>query len=357
MIPPGAATEPVRHARDPGAHREQAEADGTPPVLVTEDGNDQTAESLTTPILSLFRRRWTWVAIPAGIGLVLTVAVLIILPREYVSYTSFVPQSRRAPTSNLSGVAAQLGISMPTDPGQSPQFYADLVKSRDLLLAVIATQYRWLDGTAPRSGTLIDFWNVHGRTAASRQENALGKLQRSIAASMVAKTGVVTIAASTSDPLVSQQIASRILDLINEFNTVTRQSQAAAERRFTERRLNEVAADLRVAENRLQGFLEQNREYGGSEGLKFERERLTRDVSMRQQVYTSLAQAFEQAKIEEVRDMPVTTIVDKPTVPVRPKSRGLMEKSFFALLAGGLAGLLIAWLWERRSRAFAFAHL
>jgi uncharacterized protein involved in exopolysaccharide biosynthesis len=336
------------HTQEVDLPSDRLSEDRYPGTSTREIVDDIAHEAPPTKILTLARRQWRWVAFPALGGMLLTVAILLLLPREYVSYSSFVPQTRRTSPSGLSGVAAQLGISVQADPGQSPQFYADLVKSRDLLLAVTSSRYEWLDGMHQRSGSLIDFWSVGGRTPASRQERALAKLQRSIASSVVAKTGVVTISARSRDPSISQQITSRILALINEFNTVTRQSQAAAERRFTERRLNEVASDLRTSENRLQGFLEQNREFGGSEGLKFERERLSRDVSMRQQVYASLAEAFEQAKIEEVRDMPVTTIIDKPTLPLRPAPLGLGEKSLFALIFGGLAGLLAAWLNERR---------
>ena len=63
---------------------------------------------------------------------------------------------------------------------------------------------------------------------------------------------------------------------------------------------------------------------------------------MRQQLYTSLAQAFEQARIEEVRDNPVITMIERPTLPLKPNGRGLLRKGPLALMAGFLLGLSIA---------------
>jgi uncharacterized protein involved in exopolysaccharide biosynthesis len=61
-------------------------------------------------------------------------------------------------------------------------------------------------------------------------------------------------------------------------------------------------------------------------------------------VYTSLAQAYEQAKIEEVRDTPVLSIVVPPSLPAKGDSRDLAKRGivltvFFAVL-GGLVSLV-----------------
>jgi uncharacterized protein involved in exopolysaccharide biosynthesis len=123
-----------------------------------------------------------------------------------------------------------------------------------------------------------------------------------------------------------------------------RQSQASAERKFTEARLAEGAEELRIAENRLQGFLQGNREFGGSPALGFERDRLNREVAMRQQIYTSLAQAYEQAKIDEVRESPVITVLNPPIEPARPDPRGLVSRGLAGIVLGGMLGIFFALL-------------
>src|SRR3712207_7894583 len=50
---------------------------------------------------------------------------------------------------------------------------------------------------------------------------------------------------------------------------------------------------------------QRNRDYRNSPELTFQQERLSREVSRVQQLYGRLSEAYEQAKIEEVRDTPV----------------------------------------------------
>jgi capsule polysaccharide export protein KpsE/RkpR len=83
---------------------------------------------------------------------------------------------------------------------------------------------------------------------------------------------------------------------------------------------------LRASEDRLLAFSQANRRIQDSPDLIAQRARLERDVTMQQQIYTTLAQAYEQAKIEEVRDTPVLTVITPPEVPARPDSRRLAVK-------------------------------
>ena len=158
---------------------------------------------------------------------------------------------------------------------------------------------------------------------ALKREAAIRRLGDDVQATTVQKTGVIDVAVTTRNPALSLQVSTRLIELLNQFNLESRQTQAGAERRFTEQRLGEVKGDLRAAEDQLQHFLQRNREYRNAPELNFQQERLQRQVQLQQQLYTTLSQSFEQAKIEEVRDTPVITVVEPPEAPVRPDPRGL----------------------------------
>jgi uncharacterized protein involved in exopolysaccharide biosynthesis len=85
-----------------------------------------------------------------------------------------------------------------------------------------------------------------------------------------------------------------------------------------------------------------NRDIGSSPLLRFRQDRLEREVSIRQAVVSALAQNFEQARIDEVRDIPVITIVEAPQVPALPDSRMLLLRGLLALIAGAMLGALLA---------------
>ncbi len=270
------------------------------------------------------------------------VVVTLVLPRTYTVTSSFTPQSERL-ASNLAGIAAQFGVPLPaTDAGASPDFYIELLDSRRILGETIKTRYTFPSDTGKVSGTLVEVFEIEGETEGERDEMALRRLRGMISTELDRPSGVVTFEVETHDPELSALISRRLLDLLNRFNLETRQSQAAAERKFTEVRLSEAKGELLEMENALQAFLEVNRDLGTSPLLRFRQERLEREVSIRQAVVSALAQSYEQARIDEVRDIPVITIVEEPEAPALPDSRMLLLRGILALVAGALLGSLLA---------------
>lgn len=272
----------------------------------------------------------------------LVVLVVFIIPRKFSASSSFIPQSRRA-ASSLAGIAAQFGVPMAgADPGQSPAFYADLIKTREILGPVVDARYWAPVLNARDSVTLVQVLGKGANGPVLQREAAIRKIREDVAADVALKTGTVILVVNAGDPDLAVQVNRKILDRVNAFNLEKRQTQAATERRFVERRLDEVRQELRAAEDRLQAFMQGNRDYRNSPSLSFEHDRIERDVSMRQQLYTSLGQSYEQAKIDEIRDSPLITIIEEPVRPVFPNPRGLIGKALMALAAGLLLGLCIA---------------
>lgn len=313
-------------------------------------GGREVETSLFTFLTAIIERRRFILTVAVAAALV-TAGVLLVRGRSFTSTASFVPQTRRPNASQLTGLAAQLGVQVGgLEPGQSPQFFADLAVSRRVLLEAARTTYDVpaRDGTRLR-GNLIQLLDVKGRDAGEAEELVLRKLQQRAGASASARTGVVFVRIWMQEPALAEAVLERILELVGDYNVSTRQSQARAERQFTERRLAESRAELRAAEERLSQFVGGNRAYVESASLRFQQERLEREVSMRQQVYQQLAQSFEQARIEEVRDTPVLSLVEPPRAPAVPDPRGLVLKSALALIVGAtiaIALVLLAELWR-----------
>ncbi len=290
-------------------------------------------------LLVLLRYRRVIVAL-AFLGAIAAGAYLFIVDRSWSSTALFMPQTRRLP-SNLTGLAAQIGIAIPAnDGGLSPGFYGDLIRTDVILRPLAAASYPTRSAREDRP--LVDILSVRGSTLEARRTKAQAKLARMIFPSVSAKTGVVTLLVRTKDPLLSSAIAQRILAQVDSFNQGLRHSQASAERRFTEQRVAQTQSELRSAEDRLQYFLQRNRQYESSPELSFQKDRLQREVTLRQDVYTQLVQLFEQAKVDEVRDTPVLTIVQAPETPILPDSRGIMTGIILGAMLGAFAGSALA---------------
>ena len=324
-------------------------ANPRPPVPATGHPPSEDDVAILNFANLLLRRRDTvigWMLL----GALLAVGFALLSRRTYTAAAAFMPQSNRG-TSGLSGIAAQFGFALPLgESGPTPAFYVDLINSRPLLGSLVDTRFTYGTDTGEAKGNLVELYRSRGRTAPLRRDAAIRHAERNVNAFAQPKTGVVHLEVTAMNPGLATQMTRRIIDLVNTFNVETRQSQAAAERRFAERRKGEVAADLRAAEDRLQAFLQRNRDYRNSPELSFQQDRLSREVSMQQQLYNSLVEAYEQAKLDEVRDTPVLTVVETPLPPVRPDSRGVIKKGLAGLLVGGVIGVLLAFMREAAAR-------
>lgn len=313
------------------------------PNEVTDDAETGDEISILRIVNVLLRHRRSVAAWTVG-GALLVVAVALVLPGSYTSKASFTPQSDQPDVSQFAGLASQFGLSLPTgEMGESPQFYADLLESRKLLKETVVTNYKFIhEGKNEEvAGDLVALLEIDGDSRPVRVDRAIEEVRDEVTAVATNReTGVVELSVTTRWPELSRQVADRMIDLVNKFNVETRSSQAAAERRFVEEQLAEAQSDLRAAEDSLQQFLTENRSYQSSPQLRFQHQRLQRQVELHQQLYSSLSESYQQASIREVRNTPVITVVEPPEVPPRPDRRRLLFKGILGLLIGATVGTL-----------------
>ncbi|MDX2207515.1 MAG: GNVR domain-containing protein [Gemmatimonadales bacterium] len=270
-------------------------------------------------------RRRRFIAIVTCVGIVLSMGLALMRQTTYTTTFTFLPQSQSDQSrAGLASLAGQFGINLGSLGGgeQSPQLYADLLTTREIL-GPIATDSFFVDADSSESLPLAEFLKIRSKPGPVATDKTLRALRKDVISTSVAirTTGVVTVNVRTTSRHVSFSIADRLLTGLNNFNLVTRQSQAREERRFTQARLADAKRALRAAEDSLQRFLENNRQFNSSAALQFQQDRLQRDVQLQQQVVTSLAQQYEENRIREVRDTPVITVIDPPILAARPDAR------------------------------------
>ncbi len=250
----------------------------------------------------------------------LVVAVLIVsvgvLLARYTSESQFTTANAGSNLQGFTSVAAQLGVNVRNlSGGQSVDFYGSLVQSRGMLTTAVETPYRFPTNENARdtvSGTLLQLYDVGGKSHADSVLRAVEVLTKRLSVDVDETANTVTIKVSADWPALAEQINRVLVDQVNTFNVEQLQSQASAERRFIEGRMGKAQAQLDSAEDRMRRFLEENRTYQSSPRLLFDQQRLQAGVDLRRQVYTTLAQSYEQARIAEVRDTPVITVIDSP---------------------------------------------
>jgi uncharacterized protein involved in exopolysaccharide biosynthesis len=318
------------------------------PDDMSREAKDISAVSLINVLL---RHRWFIIILALAFGFYAGFKS-IRSPKSFTTSSSFMPKGARG-QGQLGGLAAQLGINIGGgDAASSPQLYTDLLETRTLLWPVAQKTYRIRRPTGPVEGNLVQIFNIKGGENVQRVR-VVNRLRGAVKATVLPKTGVIKMNVTTGNAALSYQISQHMLEQLNVYNLTTRQQAASAEREFAERQMDEKRAELRQAEQALESFLEGNRQYRTSPQLTLEYGRLDRQVAMRNQIYSSMLAAYEQARIEEVRNLPVITIIEAPEQAIGPNPRGGVRKTAIGLLIGLVLGCLIAFVRDRFARTRA----
>ncbi len=304
----------------------------------------------------LLRRR----RLVMGAPLVAAVAALLLsfaIRPTYTATTSFVPegggeQSISPSLGSLADVAGQLGVTFGTKASQSPEFYADLVRSRELMERTLLTRYPLpgADSGSADSTTLLLILDPGGRSPADSLYRGVKKLRKLVSTDINRRTGVVQLSVDAKDPVLAALVARRLVAYLNDFNTHSRQSQARERRKFAEQRLAEAEVDLRRAEDELKTFYQRNRSWQQAPQLAFEEGRLRRQVDIQQDVYLTVRREYERARIDEANDVPVITVIDPAVAPTRKSRPKRLVWTTVALALGGLLGIGCALAAEHAAR-------
>jgi len=293
------------------------------------------------------RHRRVTVGLPLLLALVTAIVSLIVRP-TFTATTTFVPetspQGSRLP-AGLAGLATQFGISLGSEASKSPKFYAEVVRSRELMERVLLSNYvdnygdaRLPQGVAVDSTTLLRILRVKGRDLADSLYRGVKKLNGLVNVNVNTATGIVSVSVDARYPGLAAAVANRFVEYLNAFNAQYRQSQAREQRKFVEQRLADGERELRGAEEELRTFYDRNRSWQQSPHLTFEEGRLRRQVEIRQELYLSLKREYETARIQEVNDTPVITVIDAATAPVKKSKPKRALLVVIALVLGGMMG-------------------
>jgi uncharacterized protein involved in exopolysaccharide biosynthesis len=290
--------------------------------------------------------RWRLVVgITLGTLLIGLLATFIISP-VYRARASFVANSSSnaklqgggSSSSGINGLISQLGGSMGGDPSESPNFYVQLLASRELLTRLLQSKFPNPRTDNPRdSATLVSILRIKRADPQRQLEVGVKKMIDATHPSLDPKTNLVWFSVDAQWPELSAQIANRMIDLVSSFNKETRVSRSKAKRAFLQMRHDSAQTALRAAEERQRVFYEQNRGFISAPSLKYEEQRIHRDVDLATELYVNLDRQLEVARIDEINDAALITVIDSAVVPRKAQ----WPRYGVLLLTGTLVGLLI----------------
>lgn len=303
-----------------------------------EEGVD--ALTLVTPLIEKRRQ------IAVGVILVSLIVGVIALatPRKYKAELSLTPVVNNKASSALGGFAALAGATLQSGYQLTPARMVELIRSRTVLAGV---GFSLIPGGRER---IIDRL-LETRYTRNDPEEIEKHLEMLLTSVTNKETGTITVAVLHKDSALARLIASRVVDSASQIFVRTSKAQAQQLRIAQEARVENAAAQLASAEEKLRQFNFANRATPAFSMPGLERDRLSREIRFAEQVYTQAATDREAAFARELEATP-TVVVQDPLPDVLPKvrKRVIMKTALAAVVSFVIICLwvLLAELTRRR---------
>tara|TARA_Y100000817_G_C16799780_1_gene519093 strand:- start:597 stop:1214 length:618 start_codon:yes stop_codon:yes gene_type:complete len=156
---------------------------------------------------------------------------------------------------------------------------------------------------------------------------AVETLRENLVHSENRKTSLHTVTVLVEEfPELSEQIVSNIFQSIISYSNEVTNIKAKEKKQFINNRLNEIDNSLRISENDLQLFLEKNKNIS-SPYLVLQKDRLERNVMLYNQLFVSLSDQLELAKIDEKDTTSSLFLLDNATASPYKNGRSLFSGS------------------------------
>lgn len=167
-------------------------------------------------------------------------------------------------------------------------------------------------------------------------------LEKLVSADIDRETGLVTIGMSHLDSALARFVVDQMVSEVTTVFQTAVMSQVAETRRSLALRLTTATSRLREATRRSQEFATRNRQVAPYSEAAVEQDRLARELSLAQTLYTQVLTESESARDKEGEPVPTVVVVDPVPKELPPVSRQTALKTAIAFIGTffGLFGLL-----------------
>jgi len=315
----------------------------TPPYYLEED-----TISFSDILLVLAKQLKLLIITPLVFGVITAFYVLFLVSPTYVSSAKIMSSGGSGSFSQLQGLAAQFGVSVPGGNEGAEWVYTDIIKSRTLANTLFDRKFD-TEEFGPQK-TLLQIL-TYGDEEPQFGPDTLKKLAFESYIGMIEveqdrSTSIYTLTVSTFAPQFAADVCTALIEELDKHQRGYKTEKAKETRIFIEGRIIEVQRELEGAEEDLKDFVDRNRQIQSSPALLLERERLTREASVLTGVFTTLKQQLEMTKIDEVKESALVQVLDPPEAPLyrdKPKRKLAV---LLALILGFVMAVVVAFVRE-----------
>ena len=273
----------------------------------------------------------------------------------YISTAKFTSSSseKEGGFGNAAGIAAQFGITIPTNESIIQWSYSDIIKSRSFARKVLNRSFK---SEKFKEDNYLHFILQNGKENSGNEKNL--KIVASKFISMIdiyKKQGnVYVLSIISEEPNLSRDINSAIIEELDLFQKSHASKKVSEARKFIEERIFETKSQLESSEDALKEFNTRNRRIQNSPALQLEQVRLQREATVLTGVFTTLKQQLETAKIQEVKNSDNIIVIDPPESALGPSSPNIRFgtlMTFLLVLTLGIIFVIFIEIFQNASKS------
>ena len=267
---------------------------------------------------------------------IVSVYVFFLAPRVYTSSAKILPISENnSNLSNLSGLASQFGMNLPTGGEiQWDELYPEIVRSEKLMEILVQKSFQ--TEKYQDEQTLLQLLDIENnyRDESSKLKLAVEDLKEMIIVQKDRLSPVVSLHVEAFEPRLARDLATEVIAESGKILLDLKTKKVQEKRIFIEARIEEVFNALQEAEKAEEQFRLENKNIIQSPTLTMKIKRLSREVELQNSLYVSLKSQYENAKIEEVQKAAMIQVIDGPLKPFRLTSPRIAISLILALFFG-----------------------
>jgi len=179
------------------------------------------------------------------------------------------------------------------------------------------------------------------------EKRRIGMLKDRVNAEIKKGTNLLNITVKMNDPVVTKELAGSVVNTLTGYVIDYRTRKVKNDQAFIEELHAEAQVKYKLAQQRLAAYNDRNQNVVRS-AARTEGESLKADYDLAFNVYTSLSQLLEQAKINVQENTPVFTMIEPPSDAV--KTSGSFKTMLVMIVLGLAAGIVWVYgipVWRR----------
>lgn len=345
------------------------------------------SQDIEIDLMALFMKVWNrkiWILKVCGIALLAGLVVAYSIPKEYETTVTLAPESTTGNVNSSGGLGAlasmagiNIGNSASGVDALGPSFYSDIVASTPFLVELFPMEvkdddkeldktlyeyirddqsypwWRYLMSPGMALGAVRSLFSSKDDAAEMRQEmdidpQRLTPEQSGVAGAISSKikvendNGMTSITVSMQDPMVSAQVADSVMSKIQQYITDYRTNKARKDLEFTEKMYDEAEANYRTKQDEYAHFVDANQNII-LQSFRTEQERLQNERDLAYNVYNTVAQQLQTAKMKVQETKPVFAVIQSAVVPLsasKPNKMLIVVAFIFLALVGSTGWVL-----------------